>query len=105
MASRRLELHQTLKQQFIAPTEPHVYFQPPQNTRLVYPCIIYKLSNLPVEWANNLPYRWTESYEMTYITSDANDSMVGRLISLRETRFVRYYSADNLHHFVYVIYA
>ena len=104
MASNRVELHQLLKAQFIE-TEPHVYFQPPTNTKLSYPCIIYKLSDLPTKWANNLPYHWDESYEMTYISKDPNDPMVIRLIALRQLRFVRYYSADNLHHFVYIIYA
>lgn len=101
---RRHDLTELLRQQFPKNTEPHVYFQPPENTQIQYPCIIYKLSNMPTKWSNNLPYHWDRCYEMTYITRDAQDSMVERLIALRQTRFNRYFSGDNLHHFVYTIY-
>lgn len=104
MAGKRVELHQLLKQQFPENTEPHVYFQPPQNTEIIYPCMIYKLSDMPTQWANNLPYHWDKSYELIYITEDPKDPVVEKLIALRETKFNRYYSADNLHHFVYTIY-
>ncbi len=104
MARERVEMHQMLKKLFPENQEPHVYFQPPQNTKIIYPCMIYKLSDMPQKWANNLPYHWERAYELTYITQDPNDPMAEKLIALRETKFNRYFSADNLHHFVYIIF-
>lgn len=101
---RRHNLTELLRAQFPRGTEPHVYFQPPATIRLEYPCILYKLSNMPTIWANNLPYHWDRCYDMTYITRDAQDPMVEKLIRLRLTKFDRYYSSDNLHHFVFKIY-
>ena len=104
MASNRLELHQLLKSQFSSQQEPHVYFQPPQNIQLVYPCMIYKITDLPQIWANNLPYHWDHAYHLTYLTRDPNDPVVEKLIALRKTKFGRYYTADNLHHFTFTIF-
>lgn len=104
MASERVELQRMLKGLFPNAQEAHVYFQPPESVKLVYPCMVYKLSDMPQLWANNLPYHWEHAYELTYISRDANDPMVEKLIALRETKFVRYFSADNLHHFVYIIF-
>lgn len=104
MVKGRTELHKLLKSLFPKNQEPHVYFQPPQNTRIVYPCIIYKLEDMPGIWANNLPYHWDHSYEVTYITTDPQDPMIDRLRGLRKTRFNRPFVSDNLHHFVYTIF-
>lgn len=104
MAKERVEMHKMLKSLFPERTEPHVYFQPPQNTKIIYPCMIYKLADMPQKWANNLPYHWERAYQLTYISQDPNDPMIEKLIALRETRFDRYFAADNLHHFVYTIY-
>ena len=104
---RRHDLTELLRAQFpdhVQDPEKRVLFQPPATVKLEYPCIIYKLSDMPTNWSNNLPYHWERCYEMTYITRDAQDPMVEKLIALRETKFERYFSADNLHHFVYKIY-
>lgn len=102
-STSRNKLHLLLKQQFDF-FEPHVYYQPPASVRIQYPCIIYKLNRIPSKWANNDPYHLEHSYEVILITEDPDDPLVDRLASLHATRFDRYYSADNLHHFVYTIY-
>lgn len=104
MARERVEMHQMLKSLFPAHMEPRVYFQPPQSTKIEYPCMIYKLSDMPQKWANNLPYHWERAYQLTYISRDPKDPMIEKLIALRETKFDRYFSSDNLHHFVYTIF-
>lgn len=101
---RRHDLTELLRDQFPDRNKAVVFFQPPATIKLTYPCIIYKLSNMPTKWANNLPYHWDRCYEMTFITEDPQDPMVEKLIALRETAFDRYFSADNLHHFVFKIY-
>ena len=90
MAKRRVNMHELLEQLFPLHQEPHVYFQPPQNTRIQYPCIVYKLNDMPTNWAGNLPYKWERAYEMTYISEDPQDPMVEKLIALRVTKFIRY---------------
>lgn len=53
-----------------------VYFQPDTNIKLTYPCIVYKMTGLPVEWADNIPYiEWT-AYQVQYIYRDPDDTLV-----------------------------
>ena len=47
----RLQLHQLLE----TFTE-HVYFQPPTNVKLQYPCIIYKRDFAHTKFADDKPY-------------------------------------------------
>ena len=82
----------------------NVYFQPPTNTKLIYPCIIYKLERIGALYADNDPYRLYDKYSITYITRDPDDENIHRLAMLRLCSFDRSYSSDNLHHYAYSIY-
>lgn len=99
--SKRLELHDVFKE--ILGTD-HVYFQPPESIRLKYPCIVYELEDITPRYADNAPYQLHDSYQVTLITKDPIDDLRHKIAALPFTRFSRYFPADNLNHFVYIIY-
>ena len=98
---KRSDLHQELKRQFQRPNEPHVYYQPPEGLKLVYPCIVYKLNGLPDRYADNLPYFSYREYQLTVIDPDPESDLRERVARLKWCRFVRSFVNDNLHHFVF----
>lgn len=98
----RLELHERLCKLL---GSRNAYFQPPANIRMKYPAIRYKLSDIDRLSANNKTYRLVNGYEVIYI-DDNPDSDIPRQI-LEEfpmCSFVRWYTADNLNHWVFYIY-
>lgn len=82
----------------------NVYFQPPTGTKLVYPCIIYKLDGINIRFADNNPYRLMDEYEVKYITRDADDMTVHDIALLPLCSLGRSYTADNLYHYSYKLY-
>lgn len=101
MASR-LKLHERLKE--ILGNE-NVYFQPPASVKLNYPCIIYKLSNSDIGYADDSTYRYTRRYQITLITRDPDSELIDLIpCSLRHCTFTNYFVSDNLNHYIYDIY-
>ena len=71
---------------------------------MLYPAVVYALSDVPVEYADNLPYRQTRRYMVTVIDKDP-DSVVWEHISrLPTASFNRFFTADNLNHWVLSVY-
>ncbi len=95
----RLDLHQILTS-FVD----HVYFQPPSNIELVYPCIIYKRDFADTKFADDRPYDHTLRYMVTVIDRDPDSTIPGKVAELPMSLFNRYYSADELHHDVYNVF-
>mgnify|MGYP001400307847 CR=1 FL=1 len=81
-----------------------VYFQPPPTIQLVYPCIIYKRSNINTKFANNYPYKLAKEYTITVIDKDPDSIIPDKIAALQTCVFDRYYTADNLNHNVFTIY-
>lgn len=81
-----------------------VYFQPPTNIQLVYPCIVYKRDFADTKFADNNPYSNTLRYMVTVIDRDADSDIPLKVAALPMTLFNRYYSADELHHDVYNVF-
>lgn len=96
---RRLELDAKFKE-----LTPNVYFQPPASLKMKYPAIRYELSRIDLTSANNNPYLLDRAYQVTVIDSDP-DSVIAEAISKWPLcRFNRSYTADNLNHFVFILY-
>lgn len=82
----------------------NVYFQPPASVQMNYPAIVYSLSNIQSNFANNGAYMTTPSYEVILIDKDPDSKYVEALLRLPYCRFDRHYKADNLNHYVFTIY-
>lgn len=106
---RRLDLHHKLRQVYEASTgirdsDKRVLFQPPASYRMSYPCIRYKLTDMPPDFSDNLPYRIEHMYELTVIDSDPTSVLRENIAKLPFCRMIRAYESDNLHHYVFNIY-
>ena len=83
----------------------HVYFQPPASVRIQYPCIIYSLTNINDRRADNMAYNLNNAYEVTYIDKNPDNNMKTQMIQhFQRCRFNRFYTYENLNHYVFILY-
>ena len=96
---QRLDLHTLLEA-----ITPNVYFQPPTNVQLQYPCIIYQRDFADTKFADNIPYNHELRYMITIIDQNPDSEIPSKVASLPKSLFNRFYVADNLNHDVYSVY-
>lgn len=83
----------------------NVYFQPPENYKISYPCIIYHRRPRDVRYADDVKYRNLSCYEVQLIKRDSDtDDIFEALHDLRYSRHERSFIMDNLSHDNFVIY-
>lgn len=82
----------------------YVYFQPPENLQIQYPCIIYSLNGFFDRHASNKTYHRRREYSLLYITSDPDDANIEAIGNLELCSLGKPYTAENLHHYPYTIY-
>lgn len=82
----------------------NVYFQPPVNLSIQYPCIVYKRQQIKTNFADDKPYGHDKSYAVTYITRDPDDAVVDQIAALPMCEHNRFFTADNLNHDVFTLY-
>ena len=97
--AQRQQLHQLLEELC-----DHVYFQPPTNVQIQYPCIIYKRDFADTKFADNLPYSHELRYMITIIDQNPDSEIPSKVAALPKSLFNRFYTADNLNHDVYIVY-
>ncbi len=103
----RFELHKILCSVLDCPesgTECRVYFEPPENLRLQYPCLVYGISRVNARYADNRLYIACRGYDAVLITKNPDDPVWEKMLDLPMCRLDRRYMADNLHHFAYELY-
>ena len=84
---------------------PNVYFQPPENIKLKYPCIIYHLRNINSLYADNIAYKNMKGYEVTIICKDPDNNLVEEFLEQFEyASFDRFFVNDNLNHYTFVVF-
>lgn len=101
MARPRTELDAILRS--ILGSKP-LYFQPPENLSMTYPCLRYEWDRTYDQYADNGKYILHRGYMLTYIGKDPDDPVLDRLLALPLCSFVRHYVADTLNHTVFLIY-
>lgn len=80
----------------------NVYFQPPRNVGIQYPCFIYHRARPDVNFADDKAYRVVPHYTVTYIDSNPVNSMVDDMLTeFPMCTLERSYAADNLNHEVF----
>lgn len=99
--NRRLDLHFILCDIL---GSNNVYFQPPESVKLKYPCIIYKLNDMNIDYADDKIYSYKKRYSITFIDKDPDSLIHEKIFELPYCSFNRSYAADNLNHWVYDLY-
>lgn len=104
-ATKRLEFQELLETIMTAFYDrPNVYFQPPQNVQMQYPCVVYHRDYQDNDYADNSPYRRMQRYLVTFISRDPDDPAREAIASLPLCRFSRHFTANNLNHDAFNIY-
>lgn len=76
-----------------------VYYQPPENLKLTYPCIVFSRSNALIRHGDNRPYQVIKRYMVNLITKNAdNDVYIDRLLELPMCRYDRQMIVNGLIH-------
>ena len=93
----RLDLHAKLVELL---GSNQVYFQPPEDVRMKYPCIVYERDDVDVKNANDIKYLKTFRYEVMYISKDpdTNDFILKMLDAFKYIKYGRHFVAENLNH-------
>lgn len=82
----------------------NVYFQQPPTTGMIYPCIIYRRSEITTIHADDLPYRRMKRYQVTVIDRNPDSLIPDKIGQLPMCVFDRFYTADNLNHDVFQLF-
>lgn len=98
---RRHELQEILERVI---NSEFVYFQPPESMVMSYPCIVYELSRIDAAHADNMTYLYRKCYSVTIIDGDPDSEIPNRMFGLPMCKFDRFYTADNLNHWVFLLY-
>ena len=98
---KRLELHNKLVALF---GNNHVYYQPPENLKMEYPCIRYSKSDITSRHADNINYVNKTSYEIVVIDKHPDNVVIEKILELPLSSYDRHYISDNLNHDVIRIY-
>lgn len=83
----------------------NVYFQPPENIKLKYPCIIYNMSRIQDIHADNKRFFTHIKYDVTIIDSNPDSSLPNDFLNhFRYGSFDRMFINDNLYHYTFGLY-
>ena len=97
--NRRNELQEVLEA-----ITPNVYFQPPANYKMEYPCIVYTRKAIDKLWANDNTYANNHAYDLTIIDWNPDSPILDELLKMRFSKFDRQFVSDGLNHIVVTIY-
>ena len=82
-----------------------VYFQPPSNIRMNYPCIIYHKISKIKEYANDKWYFKKQGYQITVIDKDPDSLIADDLEDhFQYCAISQYFVNENLHHVTLELY-
>lgn len=99
--NNRLKLHNKLLELF---ENDHVYYQPPENLKMEYPCIRYHKSDVISSHADNINYVNRTSYEIVIIDKHPDNVVIEKILALPLSSYNRHYVSDNLNHDVIQLY-
>jgi hypothetical protein len=97
---QRLKLHEDLKS-----ITNNVYFQPPDNFQMQYPCIVYNRDDIAKRFADNAGYIIRYRYSVTVIDRDVDSPLVALVAALPLCSFSNGFVTDQLYHDVFSVYA
>lgn len=90
-------------QEFLRGFCDHVYYQPPESAKIVYPAIIFSKKEILNIHANNRVYRQLYFYQVTVIDEEPESEIVTQISQLPNCEFDRTFKSDNLYHDVFTL--
>lgn len=99
---KRLELQRKLEELI---GNSNVYFQPPASVKLSYPCVVYRIGSGDAKYANDMTYKYMNSYDMLFIYKRPNLEMIDQVLrTLPMCRLTNTYCSDGLNHYAFTLY-
>jgi hypothetical protein len=78
---------------------PNVYFQPPANITMKYPCIVYRKTGKNRHFAGDVLYLSQQGYTIQVIDRDPDSDVADRIEKhFQHCGNPQYHTVDNLHH-------
>jgi hypothetical protein len=99
---QRLDLHELLLT--CVSGSQKVYYQPPENLAMTFPCIVYQRDAPGGKFADNGLYLDALRYLVTVIDADPDSVIVEKVKALPLAAFNRHWAANNLNHDAFVVY-
>lgn len=83
----------------------NVYFEPPPDIIMRYPCIVYSVEDAYTIRADNRAYNNTRLYQITSITKNPDTDIIEDILnSFEKCSYDRRFKSDNLIHDVFRLY-
>lgn len=98
--SRRLEFSAILREVL---GSANVYFQPPEDLKMKYPCLVYEMEDIHIQPADNGPYSMHDRYQVTFMHHEPDSPVIRKLMVLPHSSFSRHFATSGLNHDVFVI--
>lgn len=81
-----------------------VYFQPPENLKIGYPAVVFHLSKIKHDHADDVPYKGAREYSVTLITKEPEPEVLDEILKIPYTTLDTTYISDGMNHFVFTTY-
>lgn len=82
----------------------NVYFQPPEDFKMKYPCIVYERDSGDTQFADNIPYIFNQRYAVTLIDKNPDSKYLKKIAELPKCVYNRHYVQDGLNHDIFNLY-
>jgi hypothetical protein len=82
----------------------NVYFQPPPNVNLSYPCIVYKRARGVTRFASNVVHQFTRRYQVELIDPDPDSAIIEKLACMQSCVHANHFANDGLNHDIFELY-
>lgn len=82
----------------------HVYFQPPTNVEIKYPCIVYSAEPTETQRADNRAYLKKHPYKVQFISTRPESPILDMILDYPYSRMTATYCSDGLYYTTYKLY-
>ena len=104
MSNQRLDVHNIILKAVDKTGERYkVYYNPVANTKLEYPCIIYRRKGIHQRHADDISYHMHTSYQITIIDKRVESPVVDTLLENQYCIYNNEFVSDNMNHTIMTI--
>ena len=99
MSKQRLDMHNIILKAVEKTGERYkVYYNPVANTKLEYPCIIYRRKGIHQRHADDIQYHTHTSYQLTIIDKRVESPVVDALLENQYCTYNNEFVSENMNH-------
>lgn len=99
----RLSLHETLVS--LVDDKTKVYFQPEENIRMTYPCIVYNEDGSNINYADNKSFDIRRRYNIIYMTKKPDpETLISQILSLKGASYDSSFISEGVYHYYFTVF-